>query len=339
MARTIWTTGDEVKATDLNNNFYFGGDGSDGDLIISAGVTTIDLAGVAVFTKNYSSISITDTGGLAFINPSANGTVIILRSSGDVTITSTIVGIDASGMGAGAGKNAQQILDTDVHFGVSTDSTTSYTTNLSGRIGGAGGLIISEAFKQLYTASPDSLYSRFIYMTCGSGGIGGLGGMSNVGGDGGGGAGGAGGVGGGALLIECGGAFNFTSEISCVGLSGQNGSAGTIAGAGGGGGGAGGAGGSCIILYNTLISNTGIVSVSSGAGGAGGVGVAGTGSSDGGGGGSGGSGTGGLTSAGGGGGNGADGTISSLGGDGGNGGNAGASNVGISVVGKNEYFT
>ena len=82
----------------------FGGTGADGALSISSGTTTIDLGGASVVTKNYTSISITGTGKLAFSNPNANGTTIILKSQGNVTLTSsTAPMIDVSGLGGAGG--------------------------------------------------------------------------------------------------------------------------------------------------------------------------------------------------------------------------------------------
>ena len=85
----------------LTNENKFGGDGSDGALSVSSGTTTIDLSSASVVVKNYTSISITGTGVIDFTNPHANGTTIIFRSQGNVTISSTTVpAIDLNEMGA-----------------------------------------------------------------------------------------------------------------------------------------------------------------------------------------------------------------------------------------------
>lgn len=82
----------------------FGGTGADGALSIAAGTTTIDCANAAVVVKNYTSLSITGTGALAFSNPHANGTVIIFLIQGNCTITSSATpAISLIGMGAAAG--------------------------------------------------------------------------------------------------------------------------------------------------------------------------------------------------------------------------------------------
>ena len=75
-----WSSGDRLDAADLNNMFGYGGSGSDGALSISSGTTTIALGGARVVVKNYTNISITGTGDLAFSSPHADGTTIILKS-------------------------------------------------------------------------------------------------------------------------------------------------------------------------------------------------------------------------------------------------------------------
>lgn len=106
---------DASKAVLLDDNGYidksmiqhlrFGGDGSDGALNVSSGTTNIDLGGVQVFIKNYSSISITGTGAVTFSNAHANGTIIIFKCKGDFTVTSSATwAIDALGLGAAFGR-------------------------------------------------------------------------------------------------------------------------------------------------------------------------------------------------------------------------------------------
>lgn len=241
----------------------FGGTGADGDLSISSGTTTLDLGGAKFFIKNYSSISITSTGKLTFSNPHASGTIIIIKSQGNVTITSTQPGIDASGMGGaggtagtgaggagGAGTNGTGILDSAAHAGNGGDGTPTVGLRMTTNA-------------EFYTKEEFQLKRKSIFIYAGSGGGGGAGSTDSAGIDG-----GAGGRGGGGLQIECGGALNFTGSVSVAGLIGAAGENNT-AGQGGGGGG-GGSTGSCVILYNTLTSAAGTITATGGAGGVGG---------------------------------------------------------------------
>ena len=56
-----------------------GGTGADGALTITSGTTTLDLTTLALFVKNYSSMSITGTAKLGFTNPNANGSMIYIK--------------------------------------------------------------------------------------------------------------------------------------------------------------------------------------------------------------------------------------------------------------------
>lgn len=309
----------------------FGGDGTDGALTISSGTTTIDLANAAIVIKNYSSVSITGTGALAFTNPHANGTLVIIKSQGAVTLTSSATqlidlrGIGGAGGAAGANGNAGNfIIDDAVHYGALGSSGAA-----------TGGTQLTS--RGLYTLTSTTYLRRGIFLYCGSGGGGGQ--TSDT-------AGGAGGNGGGALLVECAGALNFTGTINA---SGSDGTAGTDGGVvKGGGGGGGGSAGSVVLLYNTLTSGSGTIITTGGAGANGGNGSGGPGSSAGGGGGGAGSygGAGGAGGAGGVGGNGQAGAGTGAGGGGGCGydsnhargigGAAGATNSGAII--KNTEF-
>src|SRR6185312_14371391 len=107
----------------------------------------------------------------------------------------------------------------------------------------------------VYTAPSGLQFTRSIKLVCGSGGGGGT---SGAGGSSG--AGGNGGRGGGALYIECGGAWNFTtaSGISINGANGSNGAS-TSGSNGGGGGGGGGSAGMLVVLYTSLTANSGTI--------------------------------------------------------------------------------
>jgi len=258
----------------LDKTFFRGGSGADGALTISSGTTTLDCAGAASFVKNYTSISITGTGKLAFINPHANGTIIELYSQTGITVTSSATpAIDASGMGASSTNKGRSNVSIDSNAG---------TAGGAGSGGGGAGAGGTGA-----AATVGVHNGKTFVLACGAGGgtAGSTAGFGASGGGGGGatlttagtaggggtagsgsanpGGGGTGGNGGGALYLECAGAYNVTGIISVAGLVGAVGS-----GAGHGGGGGGG-GGSIIARYGTLTVDSGTYTVSGGAGGAG----------------------------------------------------------------------
>lgn len=255
----------------------FGGNGADGALTITSGTTTIDLAGAQVVIKNYTSISITGTGKLAFSNPHNNGTIIIIKSQGNVTLTSsTVPNIDASGTGAkGATGDSRSTSGTGVSnigtvgygfslFKTNVGTATTRSSVNSGTVGANGGVISLDAANSINHQSK----FKYVNLICSSGSAAGIpyhnSGTFAV-------TGGNGGRGGGCLVIECGGAWNFTvtNGISVAGgVGGDATTAGSDASAWGAEGGAGGAGGMFVGLYNTLTANTGTVNVAAGANGA-----------------------------------------------------------------------
>lgn len=248
-----------VNVTPTSLALKFGGIGSDGALNITSGTTTIDCGNAAVLIKNYTSISITGSGTLAFSNPHANGTTIILKSQGAVTLTSSSTPmIAANAMGA-AGAVANTIGGSDGTPGTAGISL-SFVTNGGGlggqnAVDGAGGAINSLAYQSVNTKLNTGKYSMAFV---GAGGGSGRCANANPGA-------GGGGRGGGCLIIECGGALNFTTTGG-LSTGGGVGGAGTGTSNGGGGGGGGGFLG---LFYNILTSLTGTVTVTGGAGGAG----------------------------------------------------------------------
>lgn len=108
----------------------YGGTGADGALAISSGTTTINVGGAALYILNYTSVSITGTGSLAFSNPNANGTVVIIKSQGDITLTSSGTAINVAGMGASSATDGSTWSFIKTNKGVNSASS-----------GGGGGSI------------------------------------------------------------------------------------------------------------------------------------------------------------------------------------------------------
>ncbi len=278
----------------------YGGNGTDGALSISSGTTNIDLGGADYFVKNYSSISITGTGKLTFSNPATKGTIIIIKCSGNATITSsTIPAIDFSGLGAttpGLGHaytSLNSLADlptggthmTDLVYGANGEGGGSNTYN------GNGGIMPSALRWLIYQNRNLYKLSRNILLVVGAGGGNGHG-ASNFWGEYGGGAGslwgngqganngtvglsaggqgasyssgpgGAtnGGKGGGAFMFDILGDVTISSEIHIKGLQGADGTANDNCGGGG-------AGGMGVVLYGGTLSNTGVYNNAGGRGG------------------------------------------------------------------------
>ena len=247
-----WVNGSGVK---------FGGTGADGALSITSGTTTINCANAAIVIKNYTSISITGSAKLAFSNPGTNGTIIILKSQGAVTITSsTVPAIDVTLMGAAQGTAGETNQFKSVGAGGNAG------TNTGGVAGAAP-----------FNFTPIFISGKSILLGVGGGAGGGGTGTQGSGGGGasvvangtagtgtnsGSGTGASGAIGGGCLYIECGGALNITSTLTAAGTNGSNA---TPPGNGGGGSG----GGTIVILYNSLTANSGTYTVTGGTGGTG----------------------------------------------------------------------
>jgi len=252
-----------ISGTGSATGVYFGGNGADGALNVSSGTTTIDLGGAASFTKQYSSISITGTGQIKFINPNASGTVIVIKCSGNVTITSSATpNIDASGCGAAGGVGVT-VGGNNSSNGTNASDGHSFLYKLGGGAGSATGVggAIAAAFTLVNFIF--EIFGKYPYLFIGGGGGGGSCQTSSLTN----GSGGTGGNGGPTLIIECAGLLNFTGSIS---VAGQNGTASGVGNpsyqlAEGGGGGGG--GGLLVLYYNSLTANTGTVNVSGGTGG------------------------------------------------------------------------
>ena len=214
----------------------FGGNGFDGDLNITTGTTTVDLENEAYVVLNYDSISIASSSALTFSNPNATGTIIVLKSKGDVTINGSI---NAYGMGASAGNNGWGVTTFADGGGDGADGDA-----------GAGGVQTTANLFRL------DISGKYIRVTPGAGG--GNGGDINTGTPG------VGGNGGGAIIIESAGTYKMTGAISVRGLVGTDGITATDYASGSGGGGA---GGIIAVIYNSIGDNTGEYDVYGGNGG------------------------------------------------------------------------
>lgn len=244
----------------------FGGNGALGALSLGSGTTTINLNNATYLELDYTSISISSTGHLAFSNPNTNGTFIVIRSQGNVTLTcSPSPCIDVSGLGASGGAGG----GTGAASGSTGSSGNPFwlfktTGGAPGSSGGgtpAGGALPTA----IAPLSPDATstlmkYGGQFWVGAGGGG-GGAGNASNNAIQG------AGGAGGGSLLIEVGGSLNLTTTnaILASGFPGTRPTNTTFGGAGGGG-----SGGYIKIIYNTVTALTGTILAPGGIGAVGG---------------------------------------------------------------------
>jgi len=275
-----YATEDYLASSDF---LRFGGDGSDGALSVTSGTTTIDLSNAAVVIKDYTTIDITGTGVVDFTNPHENGTIVIFKATGNVTITSsTTPCIDLRAMGADGGDDYDDGEAGERGTGIMTESAISGgAAHDDGTTAGTAGIRYDN--REMYTDDSTKLHKRAIFLAAGCGGGAGAKGSAHPNGTN---TTAVGGRGGGAMLIECRGALNFTGTINSSGQIGGNG-VDTADGKAGNGAGAGGSAGMVAILYNTLTANTGTITASGGAGGAGGDATGGTGTHGGGAGGAG----------------------------------------------------
>ena len=242
-------------------NTKYGGTGADGALSISSGTTTLSAGNALVFVKNYTTISITGTGTLAFSNPNTNGTVVFLRATGAVTLTSSSTPmIDLRGMGAAGGGAQGPGVNSGGASGNNGFGLGAIITN-KGAGGAAGAQGTAGANAAFDANSPTlTLYAgKYPWIVPGAGGS--SGGISSGTGSY---TSGIGGIGGGALIMECATTFNFTTgSISAAGQTGGNAVINSAGNTNAGGGGPGG-GGTILITYNTLTANTGTTDVTAG---------------------------------------------------------------------------
>lgn len=243
------------------NIIKFWGDWADWALAITSWATNIDCANAAVVIKNYSSISITGTASLTFTNPSSNWTVIILRSQGNVTLTSSATPmIDLRLMWGAGGAGVASSNSSNAWTAWSACFTNLFQTNAGAAVSsnnstvGAGGAIPSFLW-----SNRGIVFNKYPILAWGSGGASG---SIQTAASGSTGTSGAGGRWGGCLLIECGGALNFTTANG-ISVAWTNGASGSLANAGTDtcGGWGGWAGWLCAIYYNSLTANSWTVTV------------------------------------------------------------------------------
>lgn len=256
-----------VNPSTVSSLFKFGGTGADGALNVTSGTTTIALGAAAFVVKNYTSINVSSGATLTFSGGNANGTVVILKSQGAVTIVGTITGA-ALGATGGASVSGNDSTAT----GNNGNAGNSFALMFAGPTGGnggsnttpgSGGALLTAALKTAYFAGITSA-TLLKYPNLWSSGAGASGGAfkNSTGGSFTTGSGGNAGL---TLLIECGGALNGTGTVNLSGANGGNASAsgGQQSSAGGGGG----AGGFFFCIYNTLTANSLTINVAGGTGG------------------------------------------------------------------------
>lgn len=239
--------------TQSNNFATFGGTGADGALDTTSGTVNIDCGNANVVIKNYTTITIA-TNNLTFTNPASDGTIIILKATGNVTISATI---DVRLMGAAGGASkvgAGNGNDGTIAAGM-LDDTILFPNGGAGN--GSQGLGGTAKYRQSYPTTAFLLATKGFNLVPGSGGGSGTGFASGTSGKG--------GRGGGALLIQCGGALNFSGTINSSGEAGGDATGGLNTNAGGGGGSC----GMVVIVYNTLTANSGTITATGGQGGLG----------------------------------------------------------------------
>lgn len=269
-----------VTSDKMNVAFFSFGDGSDGDLTITSGTTTIN--GI----KKYNNVTINNGAILTHDTNRA----LSLFVKGTLTINGTInlngksnvfngsrCGAGGGGGGGGGNTSGSGSSGTAGGYGHYATSGSAGAAGPSGVVGSGGG-----------SGSISQYVSDFVFCGCDCGVVGGNGGESgNAGGI----VGGVGGAGGGCISIFAKNIiFGASGSITANGSNGGSGNNSVGIHDGGSGGGGGGSGGGISIVYVTMTGSPS-TSVSGGNGGAGGISSSGYGGRNGGSGGSGSSGT------------------------------------------------
>ena len=249
---------------------YFGGDGSDGDVHITANTNlSADPAGSYVAFKQYTNLEVdgSKTVGLSGIRGMILNVQGLLKLGDSAVLDVTGDGAAAGAMGAfgGGGGGGGDAAGDD---GGGPDKSGSTASQLflpgAGAGGAGGGALTAGSAGTNYCYAQQDIYWRSLanMMVYGAGG--GAGGS----------AGGAGGAGAGFIIINCG-----VLEVGASVSFSAGGSNGAAAGGGGNkGGGGGGAGGCILILANRIVGETAanvqanMCDVGGGTGGAGAIG-------------------------------------------------------------------
>jgi len=294
------------------NSIQSFGDGSDGDVTLSAGVTTltkdmfynnltltgaakIATAGYRVFVKGILDISAAGAGAINADGGAGSTATIQTGGAAGTNIAAAMLGASTPGSAGatgvvGVGASSAAVTGTTPANGGAGGSSGTGGTGTSGA-GGSGAVGGSVAL-----ATPIRYFTQDMIrgVTLIQGGAGGRGGGSGAGDGTNLGRGGGGGGGGGGVVVVLAkvinrGASTAAGAISALGGIGGGGANGAAGNVGGGGAGAGGGGGWVYVAYSTLTGTTATNAVAA-SGGDGGVGGNGIGTGTGGAGGGGGSG-------------------------------------------------
>lgn len=258
----------------------FGGDGSDGPLVVTQ-PTVVDLGGAPVLVRQHTSIVVSGAGALTFANPHPRGSVVIFKSQGDVTLSAAGACVDLRGLGSpggggGATKGTNAVGDPGAQgqdfAGVIDPVVQAGLPGLGGSSAQGGAVAGAAGIGGPSYAATTIAYKQAIIAPGSGGGGGGAGGAGTTNSPG---AGGLGGIGAGSVVFEVGGSLFGACTIDARGGDGQAGKDTSksnqnfnYSGAGGGGGGGG--GGTVLLEVGGQSAFSGSILVDGGTGGIGG---------------------------------------------------------------------
>ncbi len=209
----------------------------------------------------FQSLQVSD-GVLTSTEPSSFPLILIIAGNCDINGKidlkgkGSLGGLHGGGMGENGGNGSGPQVQTYYSVGGGggrggLNASSSGGTMSPGYIGGP----ITQYYDFQISEVPDDLEHLWNVFSGPGGGAGGRGGLESAGGDG--------GNGGGALILMCNGNVTITGEID---LSGENGQESSYYSNMSGGGGGGGAGGTLVLAYGGEYENSGMITVSGGAG-------------------------------------------------------------------------